>query len=234
MKSQMKMIGLGMFAAASVFAVAAQGLKLVRKPVAGTETKYRLKANLELGGQEIVFNGAIAEKVVEVAADGSYTLENRTLEGKVSVAGQEIDVPAGTTPSISVFTPNGLIKELRGDAVESSAYRSANLSSTYFPDKEVKVGDEWTYDAKADTKTGAVSTKSTYKIAGEEKVGAFDTFRITFTTKEAEGSEPASSEGTVWIDKADGSMVKTDAKWANFPFPGAPAPVNGTVSVTRD
>ncbi|MEY4881776.1 MAG: hypothetical protein RLZ87_1205, partial [Armatimonadota bacterium] len=51
---------------------------------------------------------------------------------------------------------------------------------------------------------------------------------------ETEGNEPAAIEGTVWVSKADCSIVKGTAKWMNVPMAGAPMPINGEFTLTRE
>lgn len=231
----MKSLGLGTLAVLSALALAAQAGPLVRKVQVGEELKYRVKANVELGGNAIVFSGLQTEKVLEVGTDGTYTVESKTTDAKVTFGGQEIEIPADQSPSTtSVYNLDGTIKEIRGDNAQAESYRFANLATVFLNGKEAKVGEAWTNEKTADSKSGAVAYKSTYKIVGEEKVGSLDTWKIEFSTKESEGDAPASSDGTVWIDKADATLVKTEAKWSNAPFPGAPGPVNGTVTVTRE
>ncbi len=230
-----KSVAFGALAALSVVALAAQaGVTLARKPKANEEHKYRLKANVELGGQAVEVAGVQSEKVTEVGTDGTYTVESKTSDLKISVGGQEFPAPDSGNGTTIVYNADGTIKEIRGDQTGADTYRFANLSVFFAPGKEVKTGDAWTHEAKADAKTGAVAAKATYKVVGEEKIAGLDTYKIEFSTKESEGDTPASAEGTIYVDKADGSMVKTDAKWANAPFPGAPGPVNGSISVTRE
>jgi hypothetical protein len=62
------------------------------------------------------------------------------------------------------------------------------------------VGDTWAEDVKADAKTGAEADHADYKIVSEEKVGDIDTIKVHATIKETSGGDPASSEGTYWLD----------------------------------
>jgi len=98
------------------------------------------------------------------------------------------------------------------------------------PDNAVKVGDSWTYEIKEDKKTGAAAAKASYSLVGEDKVGAIDSFKIKFSVKES-GADAASSEGTMWLSKADSMLVKFSTKWVNAPVPGAPVPISGEMTV---
>ena len=75
--------------------------------------------------------------------------------------------------------------------------------------------------------------KSDYTIVGEEKIDGTDTFKIQYKTIETDGTDPASIEGTVWIDKANCGLVKGSQKWTNVPMPGAPMPISGTFTMER-
>jgi hypothetical protein len=229
-------LGLAALLALSTFALAAQAGPLVRKPKVGEELKYRIKVNVDFGGQDIVFSGLQTEKITEVGTDGTYTVESRRSDIKVMVGGQEME-GAGSeaeTATTSVYNLDGTIKEIRGDQADGSAYRFSNLLSVFLNGKEAKVGDTWSNEKAGDTKTGAAGYKSTYKIVGEEKIGSSDTWKVEFSTKESEGDAPATADGTVWLDKAEATMVKMESKWTNAPIPGAPGPVNGSVSITRE
>jgi len=84
---------------------------------------------------------------------------------------------------------------------------------------------------KEDKKTGVVPAKGEFKLVAEEKLGAHDALKIKATVKETSGDNPAASDGFVWIDKKDGSMLKTEVKWTNAPVPGVGFPVAATVKI---
>ena len=100
------------------------------------------------------------------------------------------------------------------------------------PGKEVNVGDTWTYDFKADAKTGAVAAKATFKVLGTEKVDKWDTLKIQATVKELD-ADGASAESVMWLSTTDWDAVKMESKWTNVPVSGAPAPVNAKVTINR-
>ncbi|MER3496733.1 MAG: hypothetical protein C4320_08190 [Armatimonadota bacterium] len=227
-----KTLGLVALLGVAAFAAAAQGIRLVIKPTVGEELKYSIKANLEVAGTEAVLNGTQVEKTIDVDKDGGYTLESRLVDGKVEFAGQSMDIPPAPA-TVTVYKKDGSVKEIRGDSVEAGAYRSANLTSAFFPDKDLKIGDEWTNEQKANSSSGAVAFKSTFKLVADEKVNGIDSYKITSVTKESEGDTPASAEGTTWLEKSTGRLVKSTQKLNNVPFPGAPGPINGTITITR-
>ena len=223
----------GALLAVAALAVAAQdGWTLKRAPKEGEELKFRMKASIDFQGTDFSFAALIKEKVLRVEADGTYTVESDQLEGKASFAGQEVDVPSqGAT--ISVYKPAGDVVEIRGADTSASAYRMANLNNIYYPEKPIKVGESWTKEIKADTKTGALDATATYKLLAEEKVGSHDTLKIEAKVTE-KGNDGASAEFTAWLSKTDFGIVKMTGDWKNAPLAGAPGPVNAKVEMNRE
>lgn len=228
------MIGLMAVAAISAFAtIAADGISLVRKVKEGDASTFTLVANVDFNGMDVKVTGTSTEKVTKVDADGSYKVESKQTEMKVEVGGQTMDQPTPDAATTTTYLPNGEIKLIEGENTSADSYRTSNLGVFADPGKEIAIGDSWTHDIKKDEKTGAVTAKAEYKLLAEEKVKAWDTYKIQFKVAETEGSTPASSEGTIWVAKEDRSMVKTEAKWVNAPMPGAPAPINASVVIER-
>ncbi len=233
MKTKLQMIGLMAVAASTALGVVVDGLTVSRKPKEGESARYKMQADVDFGGMALKAKFVVSEKVTKVEADGTYKVEQAQLEGKIDMNGQEQDLPSGN-PSTTVYAKDGTVKEITGDQTTADTYRMANLGVVFDPGKPLNVGDTWSYDFKKDAKTGAVAAKGTYKLLAEEKVGSFDTLKIQVNVKESEGTDPAANDGTVWISKTDGSVVKMDQKWTNAPFPGAPAPINATVKMDRE
>jgi hypothetical protein len=232
MNKSFRIIGAGI-AMLSAVALAAnlQGVLIKRVYKEGDVAKYRIKAELEIAGTNATFTGLTVEKVLKVNADGTYEVESSQSEAKAVFGGQEMDIP-DQGASVTVYKPTGDVVELRGPNVNADGYRMSNLNNFFPPAGEVKVGDTWTKEIKGDTKTGATDATAKFKYVADEKVGARDTIKIeaNFAEKAAEG---AKSDYTIWLDKTDFSMVKTTGKWVNVPMAGSPAPLNGTVELTR-
>ena len=144
--------GIAMLSVAAV-AFAAQGILIKRTPKEGDVLKYRLKAEIEFAGTNATFGGLVTEKVLKVAADGTYEIESSQSEAKVVLGGQEMEVPdQGAT--VTAFKPGGEVVEIRGNDANANNYRMANLNNLFEPTSEVKPGDTWTREIKGDTKTG--------------------------------------------------------------------------------
>lgn len=222
--------GIAMLSVAAV-AFAAQGILIKRTPKEGDVFKYRIKAEIEIAGTNATFSGLTTEKVLKVAADGTYEIESSQSEGKAVFGGQEMEIP-DQGASVTVYKPGGEVVELRGNETNANSYRMANLNNLFEPTSEVKPGDTWTREIKGDAKTGSVDATAKYKFVGEEKIGSKDALKIEANFAE-KGGDGAKSDYTIWLDKADFTMLKTAGKWINVPMAGAPAPLNGTVEVTR-
>jgi hypothetical protein len=210
------------------------GFSVKRQVKEGQTQKMLIKGQFDISGQSAEFSGQADEKVTKVATDdGAYTIEERQHDLKAVVGGQ--DIPINDTPTVTtVFNADGSIRQIVGDSnVDASAYRLADLGVIWDSGKTLNIGDTWTYAIKADTKTGAEAATATYKLVGQEKVGDIDTYKVQATVKESSGSEPAASDGFYWLDKSDASLVKAELTWSNAPFPGAPAPISGKLTITR-
>jgi hypothetical protein len=233
--NKFKKTGIGLLVMAlSVAALAVQdAVSIKRVAKAGDSAKYRLKADIDFQGMEANFTALVLEKITKIETNGNYVVESTYSEGKVVFSGQEMDAP-GTT-STYTYKPTGEVVSIVAETVDSNVYRTAHLTSFVVPDKALKVGDEWATEIKKDEKTGAVAAKGAYKIEAEEKVGDFETFKVKYSTKESEGGDTAAvCEGVAWVNKKDGSLVKTEGVWKNVPFPGAPAPLNAKFTMVRE
>lgn len=212
---------------------AAQEVDLSWKPKVGDASTYKLRMEFTLFGDTAVYTAKVHDKVIEVNAD-SYTVETSQTEYKVEIFGEEGEVNDKDIPKAqTVFSLLGDVKEVRGDLTNDAAYRMANLTSIRRPGKPVKVGDSYERTVATDTKLGVPAAKGTYRVEAEERVGTEDAVVIGFEYAETEGGEPARCMGKYWLSKRDGKLLKSEATWSSAPIPGAPSPVNGTVTLER-
>lgn len=203
-----------------------------RVPVKGAEFITFLNAQISIQGMDVTFTTKNHYKVGDVAADGSYTISSTQTDGHVSFNGSEQDIPE-SPEVISTFLPGGEIKEIKSENVGEAQWRLAHLMMVHSPDAPVKQDDSWSYKMAADKDKGGVGVSIDYKLLGTEKVGTFDTVKISVAAKETEGSDPAKVTGTVWLDVKDFSIVQSTMTWSKVPIMGSPEPVDGTVKVTR-
>jgi hypothetical protein len=233
MKS-LKIAGLTvLFATATAYASDGIVLKYTWKK--GEVTKTRMKGSLELGGQEIGVSILNQEKVVEIAADGSVTVEQSVLNLTINMGGSEQDLSdSAGAPIIAIYNADGTLKQLMGENVESGAYRVQNLMAFVPPADALKVGSKWTKESEANKDRGTPALKASYEVVGDEKVAKWDTLKIKYKIAETEGSDPASMEGTIWLNKADASPIKSDVVWTNVPMAAAPTLISGKFSSMRE
>jgi len=226
-------LALGLTALAITLAVA-QDVSLAWSPKVGDTMRYSLKMEFSLFGDVAVYSAKVTDKVIEASPERTL-VETTQTDYKVTVFGEEGSVNDKDMPkSQTAFAPNGDVVEVRGDLVNDSVYRMANLMAVRRPDKAVKVGDTWTREVKSDLKTGVLAAKATYKVEGEEKVKEADAIVASFDYAESEGADPARSTGKVWFAKAGGAVLKVTSTWSSAPIPGAPSPVNGSYTLELD
>lgn len=226
---QIKRFSSALLGAALIFAaaLAQDGVSLKRAPKVGDTFKYNLSVAMNIQGQDFTVTAVVSEKVTK-AEEGKYTIESNQTELKLN--GQE--APMEQSPSYSTYSNVGRLLESKSDQEGPDADRMSALQSFEVPDKAVKVGDTWEVALKAKEGKNPVAFKASYKVEAQEKVGEWDTLKISFTATETEGTDPAKSVGTVWVSVKDGSMVKYEGNWTNAPIPMA-GPTTAKVTLMR-
>ncbi|MEA2554498.1 MAG: hypothetical protein QOJ65_2674 [Fimbriimonadaceae bacterium] len=232
MTRNIRVIGLGLLAAACAFALAQDAITLKTSPKAGDTYKYKLNATMDMSGMSATVKGSIIDKVLEVSPSGEYLVESSQADTRAELNGQEFPIPADSMKT--KYTAAGDVLDLQADQVTPEKWRMAQMTKFIYPGNPIKVGDEWTSTVAADTKNGSVAGKATYKFEALEKVGDKDTAKIKVSYTETEGSTPASAEGYTWVDLKDGLPVKSETKWTNAPIGPSGSLINGTVTITRE
>jgi len=214
----------------ALFSLATADTYTIKKtPKQGEVHKYKQVGKFDVGGQEFEYEATASQKISKVEDSGNYVVEET--QSDVKLNGQEAPEGSGPGATNTTFTAKGEVVEIKGDRVEANTYRFANLAIFILPEKDLNVGDSWTYDVKEDKKSGAVAAKATYKLIGEDKIGSNDCLKLSYSIKES-GADAASSEGTIWIRKSDATLIKMSAKWTNAPVPGAPMSITGDITLT--
>lgn len=213
--------------------VAAQTVTLKRTPKVDETLKFKLRMEFGIFGDTAVYTSKLTEKITEVKPDGSYTVATTQSEYKVELFGDEGVVRDEDMPKQSItYTPDGDVVTVQGDLVNDSVYRIANLMAVRLPKEPVKKGDKWERTVAKNVDTGVFDAKATYTYTADEKVGDIDTVLAEFEYSEVAG-DPARSQGKVWLDKRDGTVVKLETNWSSAPIPGAPTPLTGSVILER-
>jgi hypothetical protein len=226
-----------LFAAAvtSLCALAtAQEYTLAHKPKVNDTLTFLMVIDLEFVGKtKATMTGKSIEKVLKVEEDGTYTVEVSNKDTVIDTDGEALPGRAEEPPVMKTFKANGDVVQLKGTRIGSSEYRLSNMNAFRLPDKAVKVGDSWTRDIPADTKTGMVPAKATYTIEALDKVGEIDALKVKYTYAEGSGQIPASATGYMWINPADATLLKSDLTLTNVPSSQAGVLINAKVNVTR-
>jgi hypothetical protein len=231
MKIKVQAITLAATLAISAAAFAAvQGFSIKHTAKEGTTYKYDMtgSVNVPSVGADATIKALVEEKTTKAGAEG-FTNEENQLSGTLTINGQDMELPAQTITT--VYSADGRILSITGGDNPADSIRTANLGVLIDPGKSVAVGDKWTAEIKEDTAKNIVPVKADYEVLGEEKIGTVDTLKIKATLAETSGSTPASSISTMWVDKSDGSRVKVESEWKDFPSQFGP--MNATITMTR-
>ena len=200
--------------------------------VMGETWKIRMTGSIKISGEPVTMTMINQTKVVKVGDDGSISLEDKMVDGKVSVGGTDTDFPA-SEGSVFVIAANGETLEIRGSEITADAYRSQNLMSIVFPKEPVGSGSRWKVEFPAKRTTGAPAYAGQYSILMEEILDGIVCFKISYKTAETEGEIPGKIEGVAWVEKRTGRLIKGTQTWENFPVPGTPVPISGTFTSER-
>lgn len=194
---------------------------LRRTASAGETFKYALQVDTEWSGSPLKFKATVVDKVVKLNDDGSLQVETQQTDPKVVLDGNEMDAPSelGTVTTNTISTA-GTVLDMQGDMVSADAFRMAKLEFVAWPQQPVGIGDTWSVELKGDEEKGTVPVKLSYEVLGTETVGKRTAVRIKYTSEETEGSDPAKTEGTVWVDVATGLLIRREAMWTNVPIVG--------------
>jgi len=225
---RIQLLGMALLALTSL-ALAQDVVNLKRAPKVGNTLKFALKAELDIQGTPVVVTASVTDKVTK-AEDGKYTVETSQTDLKIN----DMEAPGGGGDDTSTSTYNllGKLLETKSAQEDDGSKRMSVLQSFEVPDKELKVGDTWTINNAAEPKFRNVASKIDYKVEAKEKVGKWETLKVTFTAKEATGETPASATGTYWISIEDKDVVKYESSWTNAPFPMV-GPQSAKVTLTR-
>lgn len=206
---------------------------IVRTPKAGEKHTYAMsfEAKTMMGGGEttIVVTGLSDSTIDSVAADGTMSETSRSYQTKVSVNGGEQDQPE--TSSTSKIAADGTLLEHKGEMDGPYNYRRHYIQWLYLPSGPVKVGSTWEKQIPSNT-NGTRKTEAKFTLEGVETVNGVVSYKIKCSSKEVEGENPASFEGTNWIATSDGNLVKTEGTVTNYPLPEQmPQDISGKITL---
>jgi hypothetical protein len=200
-------------------------------PKEGDTATYTMTGDLQLNVGDATLKSKTVQKVIKVAADGSYSIQFTPQDGTVVYQGQAL--PMGRKISITTYKATGEVVSVTGDDTSATSVRFANLSEFRRPQDPLKIGGAWTYDIKADSKTGIVAVHTSGKLVDAEKYDNVDALKVTLSSDEGNVPNPGSIDATYFIDQKDGSLLHYDAKWTSVMFAGAATPLSGTMTMDR-
>ncbi|MHB8635626.1 MAG: hypothetical protein ACYC96_04040 [Fimbriimonadaceae bacterium] len=204
------------------------GLQLTAK--VGDVRQYKLTAVVKFQDTGLTVTGGVTVRVVRVDDAGMITVQV-TATNTTAKAG-DLPVKVQDSPPLTeVFKPDGTLSELRGENASPTSYRLETLTSVKLPPFALANDKTWTWDIFPNSKVGIQRAKVVYKVLGEESVSGLATWKISRVITELEGENPASDTGTVWVDEANGMLVKQVDVWKSAPVPGAPSSVDGTFTL---
>jgi hypothetical protein len=213
---------------ASVARTADGGLRLTAK--VGEIRKFKMTAVVKFQDQDLNVTGDVSEKIVHVDDAGLVTVQLLAMNTKATAGGQDIPVP--DSPALTaVYRSDGTLSELRGENASQTSYRLETLTSVKLPSFALAVDKTWTWDVQPNSKVGIQKASVVYKVLGEDNIAGHPSWKVSRAIRELEGDRPATSDGTIWIDKLDGTLVKQVDDWKNAPVPNAPSAVNGVFTL---
>ncbi|GAB4452310.1 MAG: hypothetical protein OHK0029_02970 [Armatimonadaceae bacterium] len=183
---------------------------------------------LRLDGREVV-----KRVYTDVAANGDITFEDRTLESKTTVNGQEAPGNDEEEKSVHTYTirPNGMLVKFTSteekDKDEPDSHLTERLfvaSTPIYPAEPVGPGEKWTQEFKADKTLGLRAATAKYEVLGVEKVGTAEAVRLKMDYAETE-ADGIALKTTFLIEKISGDVLWADYKIDRFPFGSSEQPI---------
>jgi hypothetical protein len=204
--------------------------ELKRLPKVGDAARYQVAANFQFNGRTASMNMEQTEAVTKVETD-SYEVKTSACKCRFSVDGKEQRLPDSEATS-ALYDRLGSLLNLHLNAPDDDAYRKANMLAFVAPEKAVQEGDKWEQRFKSNASVGVREAKTVFEVEKAERVGKHDAVVVKFDFAESEGEDPITSSGHVWVNALDGSVLKLEASFKNFPFNGHP--MSGTFSMTKE
>lgn len=216
--------------ALSALALAAQGVVLKRSPKAGDKATYKMTAKFDMGGADVAVSGTMTEEVKKVEGDTVTT--DSSSKATVTFGGSDNDLPE--TKETSVTKLDGTLVSVKSGDKEAGAdaIRLARLNLLVLPATPVEPNGTWSTEGKKDDKLGTPGYKIDYKLVGEDKVGAWDAYKIEVNGKETDGDSPSKWKATYWIAKTDGNLLRSVSDVTDVTY-GPGITLSGKIEINR-
>ncbi len=174
-------------------------------PESGQVAKYRVKMShlSSMGMIEVTYPSA--ETVVEVTED-KVVLERVNGKPEVTVNGRPSDRISVGVPDRNVhFTKDGRFLLSEGGSTRGG--RLESFQSVVLLRKGVAYGETWVYRSDDNEETGARRAEFIYTYHGRENYYGTDAHRVDVRIEEAEGPNPVSARGTIWLSPTNGERL---------------------------
>lgn len=192
---------------------------LARTPKVGDRATYRVEGSFVVAGSPVTLRGTSAEEVTKVE-DGAVTL--RSLAKATLLAMGEERPLDDATETVTL--------RLDGAPV-GPASRLRWLNMLVLPATPVEPGAPWW--KVVERTSGRPAYRFDYRLIGEDRVGAWNAWKIAAEGGETDGATPAKVKATYWIDRQTGATLRTLAELTDAVLePGQPA-LSGRLEVLR-
>lgn len=184
---------------------------LARTPKIGDRATYRVEGSFVVAGVPVALKGTTEEEVTKVE-EGTFTVR-ALAKATLVVMGEEkpLDPATETVTARLDGSPAGPASRLRG------------LNLLFLPTEPVEPGATWFKAVER--------VRFDYRLIGEDRVGAWNAWKIAADGGETSG--PARIKATYWIDKSNGTTLRTLAELTDAVLePGQPA-LTGRLEVVR-
>jgi hypothetical protein len=179
--------------------------------------QYAVRVKVEDEIHSVEYTSTLTYKVVELKPNGDISLLSE--QTGIKMRHFENEITANDPPATFItYDAQGYVQSISGEDIDGEDYRFQVLNALVWPKQEVGVGSRWSAVLAADSSLGTRAGTAEYEVAARETLLGKDTLKLRYTIRETEGSEPARSEGSMWIDIATGAKVKVLSKMVNAPL----------------
>ncbi len=221
-------------AAAALPALSAdQEIALTHKLTAGSAQRFHSVEAVKVMGTDVQVTRTFKRTVKEVKPTGEAVIEEVAEAGKVAVNGQEMDLPAGGSATV---TTDRMGKVVQFKAPEGGLTTPAvaellvDTAAPVYPEKPVPPGAAWTTEYPNPVVQGqTVQVKTT--LTGTEKLDARDTVKLVQTAApEVEAGKKLQVESTYWLEPATGTVAKYVTRLQGLPTQYGVLDITSTVT----
>lgn len=208
--------------------------QLELKTKVGDITKFKFQMAMNMG-VDVSVSFLVTSKVTKLDKD-EVTSESEMGNLELLVGGQPMDM-GGQSPAGQKMV---IVQKLSGELISDSTpkemgggERVSRMNAFHRPGKPVKIGDSWEYEWKADKAKGLQNSKARWTLAAYEKKNNVDCWKVDFVYAEMDTADGISTNGSLWVNAADGVMEYTKYEFQNVTFQEGMPATSGTGQATR-